>query len=564
MGHQPLVDAVTGAVVAFNGEVYNFAELRRGLMARGLTLRSRSDTEVVLQLFLQHGPSFLLLLEGMFAVAIWDPRSGSLFVARDRLGVKPIYLAERNRCLIFASEVRALMESGAVGKTISEEGVRSYLRFGAVREPHTIVDETRELPAGTWLKWTPEKQTAGRYWDTESIVRPSSDGGPLMSSYRETVEQVRDLVFEGVRLRLTSDVPVVTFLSGGLDSTTVVAGVRAATGAAPDTIGVTFSEAGYSEARYIDTVVKHYGCNHRDRRLTAEELIALVPKALEAMDQPTFDGINTYVVSRAAAEYGYKVALSGIGGDELFGGYPSFRYARWLARSRGIRRYRAAREVAAAAAGVVGGERGRKLRRWFSSSQVDGDGYDLVREVFGRSERDLLLGHRGGSPTPSVVSGRHGFGFGEVSRRELTEYMRNVLLRDTDCFGMACSLEVREPLLHIPLIEHVLAVPDRWKRHGPGRKPLLVAAIGDMLPGVIRVRTKRGFTLPFDLWLRSSVLGREVAQTLRGTDGAGRGLLSAQATKAVWDEFEHHRTSWNRAWALYVLRRWMDENNVSA
>src|SRR5947209_13662481 len=155
------------------------------------------------------------------------------------------------------------------------------------------------------------------------------------------IQQARDLILEGVRLRLTSDVPVVTFLSGGLDSTCVVAGVRAATGAAPDTIGVTFSEASYSEAPYIESVVKHYGCNHRDRRLTAEELLALIPEALRAMDQPTFDGINTYVVSRAASEYGYKVALSGIGGDEIFGGYPSFRYAPGLARVYTLRHCRA-------------------------------------------------------------------------------------------------------------------------------------------------------------------------------------------------------------------------------
>src|SRR5207245_11247990 len=211
-----------------------------------------------------------------------------------------------------------------------------------------------------------------RYCSIASVPRPSSDGGPSKSTYSEAVQQVRDLILEGVRFRLTSDVPVVTFLSGGLDSTCIVAGVRAATEAAPDTIGVTFSEASYSEARYIESVVKHYGCNHRDRRLTAEELLALIPEGLRAMDQPTFDGINTYVVSRAASEYGYKAALSGVGGDELFGGYPSFRYAPRLAGSETIRRYRPLRWMAVAAAHAMGSERGKKLRRWFSSHAGEG------------------------------------------------------------------------------------------------------------------------------------------------------------------------------------------------
>src|SRR2546425_37940 len=557
LGHQPLIDPPTGSTIVFNGEIYNFGELRRRLVADGVELRSQSDTEVVLQLYLKHGPSCLLALEGMFALAIWDARSEALFMARDRLGVKPLYLKECNGGLIFASEIRALLNSGAVARAMSVDGVSSYLRFGAVREPHTIIEGVRELPAGTWLKWTAESTTAGRYWSIASVPRPSSDGGPSKSTYSEAVQQVRDLILEGVRFRLTSDVPVVTFLSGGLDSTSIVAGVRAATEAAPDTIGVTFSEASYSEARYIESVVKHYGCNHRDRRLTAEELLALIPEGLRAMDQPTFDGINTYVVSRAAAEHGYKVALSGVGGDELFGGYPSFRYARRLARSSALRRYRPLRWMAAAAAPAIRGQRGKKLRRWLSRQDVEGDAYDLVREVFSPSERNSLLRLRLPSSASSVSPSRDAFGFGEVSRRELTDYLGNVLLRDTDCFGMACSLEVREPFLHRPLIEHVLAIPDCGKTQGTGRKPLLVAAMGDVLPDAIRTRPKHGFTLPFHLWLQSGELRSEVERTLGTAAGDGRTLLSVPDTKAVWDEFEQGRTSWNRVWAVYVLHRWM-------
>jgi len=553
------MDPGRGSAIVFNGEIYNFRDLRRGLVADGVELRSHSDTEVVLQLYLKHGASGLLFLEGMFAVAIWDARSGSLFMARDRLGVKPLYLAERNGGLIFALEVRAMLNSRAVERAISSEGVSSYLRFGAVREPHTIIEGVRELPAGSWLRWTPDGTATGQYWSVESIASPLPNGEPLVDDHRKVVQQVRELILEGVRLRLTSDVPVVTFLSGGLDSTCVVAGVHAATGTGPDTIGVTFSEAGFSEAPYIGSVVKHYGCNHRDRRLTAVELLALIPEALSAMDQPTFDGINTYVVSRAAAEHGFKVALSGIGGDELFGGYPSFRYAPRLAATDTIRRHRAIRWMAVAAARAIGGERGKKLRHWFSSQDVEGDAYDLVREVFSRSERKALLPLSLPSEVPAVNHNRGGFGFGQVSRRELTDYLRNVLLRDTDCFGMACSLEVREPFLHTRLVERVLGIADCYRTRGAGQKPLLVAAMGELLPEPIRTRSKHGFTLPFALWLRSGALREEVQRTL--TTAAGdRSVISLRATKAVWEEFQHRRTSWNRVWALYVLQKWIERN----
>ena len=558
-GHQPVEDPQGGAAIVFNGEIYNFVTLRRSLERSGVTFRSHSDTEVVLQLFLRYGPAALLLLEGMFALAIWDPSRGDVFLARDRLGVKPLYLTEREGCLAFASEVRALLRSGAAEAELSPNGIATYLRFGAVREPYTIIKNVIELPAGSWLRWKPSGRAVGRFWSLDSAAPAAADGSVVLSTYREAVMRVRELFLEGVRLRLTSDVPVVTFLSGGLDSTSVVAGVRAATGSAPETIGVTFGEAGYSEAQYMDAVVRHFGCRHHERRLTADELLSLVPQALRAMDQPTFDGVNTYVVSRAASELGFKVALSGIGGDELFGGYPSFRFAPLLTVTRRRLRVAPLRRLVATAGGLVQGERGKKLRRWMLDRDLEGDAYDVVREVFSRSERYALVG--AGVPAAAAVSpaAPEPLGFSDVSRRELTEYLGNVLLRDTDCFGMACSLEIREPFLHSPLVSQVLEIPDRWKLKGGGLKPLLIAALHDLLPPAIRRREKRGFVLPFSVWLRSSSLCEEVQRTL--TDGSREnGLLETVVARSVWEEFVRGRTSWNRVWTLYVLRKWVETN----
>jgi asparagine synthase (glutamine-hydrolysing) len=273
------------------------------------------------------------------------------------------------------------------------------------------------------------------------------------------------------------------------------------------------------------------------------------------MDQPTFDGINTFVVSRAAAEAGFKVALSGVGSDELFGGYPSFRAVPRLAAARRILGRAGGPAAAALALGLPVGERRKKLRRWLGAVGIEGDAYDLMRELFARAERERLLGK-----TPKRVA-EAGIGdgrltFGDVSRRELTEYMRNVLLRDADCLGMACSLEIREPYLHLPLVELVLDLPDSWKHRQPA-KSLLRDAVGDRLPRSILRRPKRGFLLPFEVWLRKGPLRAEVERILVWSNSD---VLDPATVRNVWAEFQAGVTSWNRVWALYVLEKWTEEN----
>jgi asparagine synthase (glutamine-hydrolysing) len=551
-----MADQATGAVIVFNGEIYNFRELRKSLVRDGTTLLSGSDTEVVLRLFLRHGPACLLLLEGIFAVAIWDPNVGELFLARDRLGVKPLYVSEQAGCVLFASEVRALLASDCVDRRLDPEGVDSFLRFGAPREPHTIIANVRELPAATWLVMSAGRADRGTFWRMQTPQPEATITSFGINSYAEAAARVRELLFESVSLRLVSDVPVVTFLSGGIDSSCVVAAVREVTGDAPATIGVTFKEHAYSEAKYMRAVVDHFGCQHVNHQLSGGELLGLVPAAVKAMDQPTFDGVNTFVVSRVAAEAGFKVALSGVGGDELFGGYPSFQAAPFLTA---VKRSRAAQLLAAAAGPLAfalpQGERRKKFKRWFRGIDLEGDACDLLRELFSRSERRQLLGasNERREESAAVVAP---IAFGDVSRRELTQYMRNILLRDTDGLGMACSLEIREPYLHLPLVDLLLDLPDAWKRQRP-RKALLREAMGDLLPLAVLRRPKRGFLLPFEVWLRTGSLRKEVERTLVESDA---GLPGRDAVSGVWRDFQAGRTSWNRVWALYVLRKWVGTN----
>ncbi len=555
-GHQPMVDPATGSVIVFNGEIYNFRELRKGLLRDGEILRSDSDTEVVLRLFLRKGAAALSRLEGMFALAIWQPVRGELFLARDRLGVKPLYVSEQSDCVIFASELRALLASDCVPRVLSSDGADSFLRFGATREPHTIIKDVYELPPGAWLQRSSRGKAQGTFWTMASSSRGGSPADE-MSTYRDAAARVRELILDSVRLRLVSDLPVATFLSGGIDSSCIVAAVREATNEAPATIGVTFKESAYTEVKYMRAVVNHFACRHIDYELSPDELLAIVPEAVRAMDQPTFDGINTFVVSKVAAQSGFKVALSGVGADELFGGYPSFRAVPLLVASRRIFRGAVARQVGATLAlSVAVGERRNKLRRWLRHSDVQGDAYDLVRELFSQRERSQLL-RQGRVEGPFDCGDEVGpLSFGDVSRRELSDYMRNILLRDTDCFGMACSLEIREPYLHRPLVELLLDLPDTWRAKGP-RKALLRAAMADLLPPVVVHRPKRGFLLPFRVWLQNGPLRAEVEQALLGSE---RSLLDSMTVRGVWNAFQTGKTSWNRIWALYVLRKWVHTN----
>jgi len=356
-----------------------------------------------------------------------------------------------------------------------------------------------------------------------------------------------------VRARLVSDVPVVTFLSGGLDSSCIVAAVREMTGQSPATIGITFSEHAYSEAASMRAVADHLGCRHVNHELSEAALLELIPRAVGSMDQPTIDGINTFIVSKVAAESGFKVALSGVGGDELFGGYPSFRAVPLLVASKRVFPGRLGREFAATLAYALrAGERQKKIRRWFGKPRMEeGDVYDLIRELFHASERRSLLGNRAASSLQPLVEGGR-LSFSDVSRRELTQYMRNILLRDTDCFGMACSLELREPYLHVPLVEFLLELPDAWKSRRPP-KALLREAFADVLPESTLRRSKRGFVLPFHVWLRTGPLRDRVERMLGAPDD---GLLDGASVGSVWQDFQAGQTSWNRVWALYVLRQW--------
>ncbi|MGA7906832.1 MAG: asparagine synthase (glutamine-hydrolyzing), partial [Candidatus Sulfotelmatobacter sp.] len=322
LGHQPMNDPETGNWIVYNGEVYNFREVREELEREGLRFSSHSDTEVVLKAYGRWGEQCLGKFRGMFAFAIWDAQRHRLFAARDPMGIKPFYYHDSGRCLVFSSEVRTLVETGLIPRRIDPAGLVSYLTFGSLYDPTTLLEGVRALPGGHYLLWEKGQLKQLQYWD---LVDANDPGHTIREAQRADLEaQVHKTLDEAVSMQLVSDVPVGVFLSGGIDSASLV-GLLSQRGVRPSTFSIVFREVDYSEAEYSQAVARHFRTDHHEITVSAADLFEAIVPAVHAMDMPTIDGINTYFVSERTRAAGVKVALSGLGGDEMFAGYSTFR-----------------------------------------------------------------------------------------------------------------------------------------------------------------------------------------------------------------------------------------------
>jgi asparagine synthase (glutamine-hydrolysing) len=558
-GHQPMHDAQTGNCIVFNGEIYNFKHLRAEL--NGEPWHSRSDTEVLLRAYHRWGSSFVERLRGMFAFALWDATRKQLILGRDPFGIKPLYYSISGDQLVFASELRALLASNLVSGSLCPDGLSSYLSFGSVEEPLTILRDVRSLPAGHLL--------VAEVKDQRLAVSVKQHSEPLdadpCNERPQSAELLREVLLNSVAAHLVSDVPVAAFLSGGIDSSAVVALMSRVADEPPRTFSVVFAEEEFSEGRYARMVAERCDAEHTEIPLSETQLLGMLPEALRAMDQPTMDGINTYVVSGAVRQQGIKVALSGLGGDELFGGYPSFarvQRAQWLDHVPLSLRRKATRLTAALAGGSP-----RAMKAAHLLTETDArDVYLLSRRLFDdRTIGHLLLSANGSDPSRSKLPAlAPGFDpFLAVCIYELSHYMRNTLLRDTDCMSMAHSLEVRVPFIDRDVVAAALAVPSEHKINRTRPKTLLLDALGDLLPQEVWARPKMGFTLPFERWMRSSLRPEIDAVLLHSRRWDELGVRS-DAPINIWRGFLQHprSTGWSRPWALYVLAKWCDINNV--
>jgi len=540
---QPMTSEDGRFVVVFNGEIYNYPQLRTELEADGTHFRTTSDTEVLLHLYARHGAAMVHRLRGMFAFAIWDQVRRRLFLARDPYGIKPLYTANDGWTFRFASQVKALLAGGRVSRDPEPAGLVGFHLFGSVPEPFTLYRDIRSLPAGhtQWVDAAGPREPKPFSNLAQVLAKGSASPVPAV----EISERVRVAVFDSVRAHLLADVEVGVFLSAGIDSGAVLGCMRDAGQREIRAITLAFDEflgTSEDEAPLAAQVCERYGARHVVRRLSQEEFLRDLPAIFDAMDQPSIDGVNTWFVSKAAREAGLKVALSGLGGDELLGGYPSFLdVPRWRRRFGRLARLPGAGYLARQMISAVAPDLARTRPKTLGILEYSGTwagAYLLRRGLFLPTElaevMDPEIAHEGmrrlnplgrlGAnliPDPSSDVGR-------ICVLESAHYMRNQLLRDADWAGMAHSLEIRVPLVDYELVRALApAIPSIAPGAG---KVALAAAPTTPLPDEIVKRAKSGFGVPTGAWINAVSDGASGRTEMQPQP---KGMISRRWSQAV-------------------------------
>ncbi len=610
-GHQPIFNEDGTVAVILNGEIYNYRELRDQLWDRGHSFSTRSDSEVIAHAYEEWGEDCVHHLQGMFAFAVLDQRytgrgqDGTLFLARDRLGIKPLYYYQENSNLgllvedweskfvsnqrrddqsadstairsprfLFASEVRTLLASGVVPRRVSKSSAQSFLLFGSVSEPETLVEGVYSLPPGHRMKIRLGSELLishpESYWDAGLAA---AHNGHRKPNAKEATARVRELLEASVRRHLIADVPVGVFLSGGIDSTALAALASQEIGGV-HTFTVAFQEHEFNEAAVARRTSATFNTRHQELMLTSGDMLARLSDAVAALDQPSIDGINTYFVSWAATQAGLKVALSGLGGDEVFGGYNTFQRTPQFQRVKSIGglvpdRLRAAMAAAVTSEGFAPGDAARKIAALWNEPESLPDAYFFSRALFTPPQVSALL--KGGEApanellwwnwlAASARQARKLDPFTAVSCMETQSYLVNTLLRDTDAMSMAHSLEVRVPFLDHELVEYVTQLPESLKLRKGTPKALLISALSDLLPVEVVDQTKRGFTFPWASWLKGP-LKQKIQNGLAEFSPALESVLNVDEVRDVWKSYLKGHTSWSRPWSLYVLNEWAKES----
>ena len=576
-GHQPMLSPDNQTIIVFNGEIYNYQNLKN--QTPQYNYRGNSDTETLLAVYQKDGSEMLNQLNGMFAFAIWDEEKKRLLIARDHLGIKPLYYAVKDGLLIFASEIRALLASDLIPKRLNKNTLGAYLRYQTVYAPETLVEGVFMLMPGHSMEIGNGKIKTAPFWTFEAsqisnskfqIPSTSSNFKLQTTNYQKLV---RKTLRETIDRQMMSDVPFGAFLSGGIDSSVVVGLMREVTSGDIDTFTISFAEKQFDETRYAKAISDRFQTKHHEIRLTPDDFLNDLPDALNALDHPSGDAVNTYVVAKATKKQGIKMALSGLGGDELFGGYPIFKQSErlnkmgFLNHVPQVMRHSAGQMLKKMAPSV----QSQKIAAVLSLETIEPmAAYDIFREIFNSEQRQNLLknGYADVFQNPLKHSQQISKNltvndlelYSQVSIAEMNGYMQNVLLRDSDQMSMASALELRVPLLDIELVKLVLRIPDAYKK-GVGSKPLLVASVSDLIPASFFDRPKMGFVLPFDGWMRHE-LRDFCAKHLNNL--ADRSEFEGAAIRDLWQAFLDRKkgVSWSRLWTLVALGHWLEKNEL--
>ncbi len=564
-GRMPMEDKKTGNWITFNGEIYNYLELRKLLEMRGYQFNTQTDTEVILKGYSEWGIGVVNYLEGMFAFAIWDKSQKALFLARDRLGEKPLYYYSKSGLFVFASEVRAILASELVARKVDPVSIQIFLHNGYCISPRTIIEDIRSLLPGEWMRVSYNGSIIEQnlYWDVPTF-RSSKDAFAF-----ENTEHLLEILSLATKKRCRSDVPLGAFLSGGLDSSIIVSLMSRTVGDVR-TFSIGFEDKDFDESPYAQWVAKKRQTHHTEIILTLSKFNAWLDAALDAMDQPTFDGLNVYFVSRAARESGLKVALSGLGGDELFGGYPYFKAVPILTKLQGLTQglNNAIKLIASNIAGLHGWRKGFYIfTNKFNKRDRLLATYQISQSIFPTQFQNRYLG------LPAYEENWEGlprefYEFINKSEQDdddlslLSRYVLRIFqgertLRDSDMMSMASSLELRTVFTDHVFVENIWKIAGKIRCSGAPDKPfesrLFRSLLGDDYP----YRRKRGFVFPFQKWLLSASLREKVMERLNNEE-----LLSIVGLNNINPIIMDQRLPWSRIWAIYVLARWIEKNDI--
>lgn len=521
-GHQPMISQDEKYVITYNGEIYNFAEIKKDLLLKGYVFKSKTDTEVILNGFIEYGEKIVEKFNGMFAFAIYDKLNDKVFFARDRSGMKPLYYYHDNNEFYFSSEVKALKH---LSNEINFDSKVLFLLLGSVPEPYTIHKEISMFPAGYYGYLFNNKLKLSKFDDY--LYEPK-----IIKPYNEIIKDVNELLHNSIERHLISDAPIGTFLSGGLDSSVITA-IASKYKKNLQTLSLVFDDKKISEEYYQNLVVNKFGTNHTRYLIDEKLFLNSVDDFTNSMDQPTIDGLNTFFVSKAANEAGLRAVLSGVGGDEIFYGYPSFKNSK---------KFNIIKQLPFFVISIL-----KQFKKFKKMEMLKIDSilslYLPTRALFSPTEISEILKvdievvyqaitklwELNNHPTAKYIDDK-------ISFLELNMYMKNQLLRDTDVFGMANSLEIRVPFLDKELVDYVTKIEPKHKYDKNINKIILADSVKSLLPTEIFTRPKMGFTLPFDYWFTKNLNKFNIEDSHK-------------------KKFLNNELHWSRIWALIVINK---------
>lgn len=558
--NQPFHDNSGRYVIVFNGEIYNFQEVSAKLK---YDWKTQSDTEVILAAYIAWGKDCLNKLNGMFAFAIYDREEKSVFMARDRVGIKPFYYHIGNGTLVFGSEIRSVLETNLLPRKINRNALYQFLNRIAVRTPDTIIEGLMQLLPGHYALYKDGVWRSEAFWHLLKPIQNVNVPETMVAAKITT----KNMFEQSIRRRMVADVKVGAFLSGGIDSSAVVAAMAINSAQDIETFSIIFDEKEFDESEYARMIANKYHTNHTEIKLKPEILIDELPGFFKAMDSPTVDGINTYLVSKLVKQTGIKVVLTGLGGDELFAGYKNFArwkqfksrqwlYTNWFSKTAVsiLRLFKDSRALA-------------KIHDLQKRGKITfADFYDNSRSIFLKEELDQLMDAPSDADKRKWLNLRDGVintlpDLSQYSVGEMSNYTLDVLIKDTDQMSMAWALEVREPFFDYHLIDYILGVPDKFKFDPETPKGLLVHSLGDWLPHDIVYRPKKGFSFPWDYWMRNEL--KSYCETAINSLNQ-RNLFKKDSVVSYWNKFLANETTitWSHIWSFVVLENYIKENHI--